>query len=136
MVHQGLGHSIPCSFIVMSSQDTSRVTHEPISTGFREAIQGNTRQYKAIRSEREIMNVDGGMVASARRLRRAYRAIAAGPDVCHSPSVLRGALPFVARGGVESYCLEYLGSVHTCPTYMWAVTCHPNVDSRVHISTS
>ena len=23
---------------------------------------------------------------------------------------------------VESYCLEYLGSVHTCPTYMWAVT--------------
>ena len=54
MVHQGLGHSIPCSFIVMSSQDTSRVTHEPISTGFREAIQGNTRQYKAIRSEREI----------------------------------------------------------------------------------
>ena len=53
MVHQGLGHSIPCSFIVMSSQDTSRVTHEPISTGFREAIQGNTRQYKAIRSERE-----------------------------------------------------------------------------------
>ena len=54
MVHQGLGHSIPCSFIVISSQDTSRVTHEPISTGFREAIQGNTRQYKAIRSEREI----------------------------------------------------------------------------------
>ena len=54
MVHQGLGHSIPCSLIVMSSQDTSRVTHEPISTGFREAIQGNTRQYKAIRSEREM----------------------------------------------------------------------------------
>jgi hypothetical protein len=57
VVHQGLGHSIPCSFIVMSSQDTSRVTHEPISTGFREAIQGNTRQYKAIRSEREIILV-------------------------------------------------------------------------------
>ena len=48
--------------------------------------------------------------------------LVAGPAVCRSPSVLRGALPFVARGGVESYCLKYLGSVHTCHTYMWAVT--------------
>ena len=37
-IPQGLGHSIPCSFIIRSSQDTSRVKYDPISTGFREAI--------------------------------------------------------------------------------------------------
>ena len=85
------------------------------------------------RFRNQIMNVDEGMVASARRLRRAYRASRRSRRVSFAecPS---GSAPIRRAGG----CRELLSKVPRLSPHVSHVHvgCHPNVDSRVHISMS